>query len=886
MANISKKQKTVLTFIIALLMTSMVITMPTPKVKAQQGEVVYPPGTVIQNPRDPAGISPMPAGVKPDVSYDTAAYLAFEPNPVGLGQPFQVNMWMQPPIDVIRYFGKAFLVTLTKPDGSKDVIGPLDSYFGDSSAYFTYTPDQLGTWQVKLDFLGTYYPAGNYTGYTSFGIATQYGMYMNWTLGATRSVYYKPSSDGPFNFTVQSNIALSWPSAQLPGPGDYWTRPVTQLNREWWPILGNYPGTGIVAKPNDPYWPANTNTYAQSLYKFTPYVTAPNTCHIVWTKQTTLGGMIGGTLGQYGLTSYAEAPSIVYNGRCYATYPKPGSGPTAVTYWECYDLRTGQQYWERPLATGETAPTEIAYITRTWAAVAGDTAEMGGLNAYLLAVANGRLITYNPLTGAAVWNVSIAPLTTGTHYANSELAPCFYSIQTLGSGASTQYRLINWTLTADMAFGGSVNFRQLIVSNVTWPFSSLGYVDFKSGIAVNTYNGDTNSTGVAMNMYICAARISDGQLLWNISTTMAGLGGNLGQRIADDGKFCTRLYDGKMHAWDLQTGREVWVADISSWPWGVWSAYSVSSYGGMLIQPQYDGLVAYNWTNGNIVWHFHYPVQYPYDNNFGSEYPFFGGIQIADRKIYVQNNEHSPTQPPQRGYSFFCIDVNTGEGIWNISGTGGMSGGPVAVADGYLVAGNGYDGQLYNFGIGKSATTVTTPQTAVPKGQDVLIQGAVLDESPAQPGTPCVSADSMKTQMEYLHEQQSINGIAGNATMTGVPVVLTATDSTNNNYNIGTATTNAYDGTFGISWTPPSAGIYHITATFAGDNSYGSSFGGTQLLVNSESEATTSTPAPTNTGIGLASSSDIIAYIIGGVIATIFAITIVSALILRNLRRK
>ena len=38
-----------------------------------------------------------------------------------------------------------------------------------------------------------------------------------------------------------------------------------------------------------------------------------------------------------------------------------------------------------------------------------------------------------------------------------------------------------------------------------------------------------------------------------------------------------------------------------------------------------------------------------------------------------------------------------------------------AIADGYLTAANSYDGYMYVFGKGKSATTVTAPDVVVPK---------------------------------------------------------------------------------------------------------------------------------------------------------------------------
>ena len=83
-----------------------------------------------------------------------------------------------------------------------------------------------------------------------------------------------------------------------------------------------------------------------------------------------------------------------------------------------------------------------------------------------------------------------------------------------------------------------------------------------------------------------------------------------------------------------------------------------------------------------------------------------------------------------------------------------------------------------------------------------MIKGTVLDNSPAQPGTPCVSKDSMTTQMEYLHMQHPIDGVDHNATITGVPVSIDAVDPNGNYIHIGDTTTDGYSGTFGFTWTP------------------------------------------------------------------------------------
>ena len=101
----------------------------------------------------------------------------------------------------------------------------------------------------------------------------------------------------------------------------------------------------------------------------------------------------------------------------------------------------------------------------------------------------------------------------------------------------------------------------------------------------------------------------------------------------------------------------------------------------------------------------------------------------------------------------------------------------------------------------------------------------------AQPGTPCVSADSMDTQMDYLHLQRPIDGIYNNETITGVPVMLSAIGTDGSYVDLGTVTTNGYYGTFGLKWTPETEGDFEIVASFAGDDSYGSSGAATYVTV-------------------------------------------------------
>ena len=96
--------------------------------------------------------------------------------------------------------------------------------------------------------------------------------------------------------TVQQDLWLLGLRLRL--PTDYWTRPVAAENREWWPILGNWPGTGYVG--GGPMWDRSilTRTHKTNLHvTFTPWVQGPNSAHIVWKRQGAVAGLIGGPAG-------------------------------------------------------------------------------------------------------------------------------------------------------------------------------------------------------------------------------------------------------------------------------------------------------------------------------------------------------------------------------------------------------------------------------------------------------------------------------------------------------------------------------------------------------------------------------------------------------------
>lgn len=349
-----------------------------------------------------------------------------------------------------------------------------------------------------------------------------------------------------------------------------------------------------------------------------------------------------------------------------------------------------------------------------------------------------------------------------------------------------------------------------------------------------------------------------------------------------------RFNDGYIRCYDLNTGQALWKSESVNWPWGSWGGEATASAYGLLIDGGYDGVHGIDWTTGKVMWTFEAPTPYqyetPYTANGTSVYPFFSGMQVADGMVYAYNLEHSPSAPLTRGWGTFCINATTGVGIWNI--TGAMV--PGLIADGYLTASSWYDGYMYVFGKGTSATTVT----ATPEVSQVLIQGTVVDQSPGTVASslspvgaanpplknnvglqivPCVSDASMKTYMEYLYMQTPI---PDGYMVTGVPVQLYATDQSGTIVNIGTVQSDLTG--FRTAWAPPSSGLWTITATFAGDGSYGSSYSATSTIYN----ATSSNTQPSVT-TQVVDTTPILYAVIGVGVAIIVAVAL-AVLILRK----
>jgi hypothetical protein len=273
---------------------------------------------------------------------------------------------------------------------------------------------------------------------------------------------------------------------------------------------------------------------------------------------------------------------------------------------------------------------------------------------------------------------------------------------------------------------------------------------------------------------------------------------------------------------------------------------------GNLYSGGYGGeFFCFSMKTGSLLW--------KYNNTFSAHetpwgnYPIFPA-SICDGKVYLYSGEHSPNAPQYKGSRVRCVDAMTGAELWTMLGwgcVGGFADEGWPTADGSIVYYNAYDMQVYCLAKGPSATTVTAPNIGVPLGTSVLIQGSIMDTSSGTSqaeqsarfpnGVPAVADAIMGEWMEYVYMQKPKPTI-----VKGVPVHLTAIDPNGNFQDIGVALSNSL-GNYAIEWTPPVPGLYTVTATFEGSQSYCRSEAGTSFVVSKASAAASVTPTPTAT---------------------------------------
>jgi hypothetical protein len=798
----------------------------------------------------------------PPISIRSFAFISAAPNPVGLGQTIFMNFFLNIPAPTVNYLAgvdvwKNLTVIITKPDHTTVTLGPFRAD-ATGGTYTTYVADQLGEYSFVFNF-----PGQTLTGDPRGPAFTSNPIYIG--------DYFQPSS-ATTTLTVQQEKVEQYPDTPL--PTGYWQRPIYSMNTLWSTIGGNWLGY------------AASNFHTTGIYNqtgnFAPYTTAPSSPHIVWTRPIKFGGQIGGEYfgtqtTQFVTTSQYQplfAP-IIIAGRLY-WQERPGSS-NDPTGWNCVDIRTGKLIWHKNISEslrfGEILDYEsinqygaYAYLWSSRPTVAPNTGATYGMydawtGEWILDVVNASLAAATGAPGL-VWMV--------------DTRTCKGSVLGLYVNAS---RLYMWNSTRCVLMGtrpgsGDPYSQQLNPSHGVRPFSNG--IAWSAPIPTNftgTYPSgrtiDLQISGTQMTPDITVLRYNptftfgpnpgwfveagfssrNGQLLWGPINRTHPAYTYLRSSPAHDGVYTIVGGDTfDMSGYSMTTGAKLW--GPITLPHNVWCKYGMAfqcAYGNIYEQGFGGYLNCIDAKTGQIKWTY-YTGGSGYDTPYGVHVLWtFSRQAIADGKIYVgEGHEYSP--PLFRGAQQLCIDAFTGKLIYSTLGFFAIS--VPAIADGYMVAQNAYDGQLYCFNKGQTATTVSASPKVAVNGSSTLIEGTVTDQSPGQTcfgtpaaGTPAIADAYMKPWMAYLYMQQPMPSNA-----TGVPVQLQAVGSDGAMIDIGTVTSDAF-GNFKYAFCPTKPDTYTILATFAGSNSYYASYASTGAAVDPSPPAPTPAaepPAPTD----------------------------------------
>ncbi len=825
----------------------------------------------------------------------TYAFMVVAPNPIGVGQQTTVAFWLDKvPIGAEGQWGSRWhnmKVTVTKPDGTNETLGSFNSDVN-GGASTRYTPTVAGTYKFYIEYPGQValnenpYPFG--AGFVPLGLDYLNDTYLASSASATLTV-----QQDPISLTYTPN----------PLPTNYWTRPISSMNREWASISGNWLGLGA------------TNFGATGLYanngNYDPYTTAPNSAHVMWTLPEAFGGQIGGEFGSSETGLYATGTAyetkfgaVILNGILYYTeYPGAGNNPTGL---KAVNMRTGETVWERNITTPLKCGMILNFIT-------GD--QYGG-HAYLFcAPATIGFIPYPPgsnwemydaMTGA--WILNIANVSSGTlvEGPNGEIL----------SYTAANGMLNMWNSTKCIAAGSQKNLYYLTYSSaeiwrppqgatIDWndgyqwsiPLATnISGVPIIPGLAVSKVTDDVVLTtaipggiftgppgGAQLGYEIDAGySASTGQLLWGpVNRTLTPFTTVVIQ--AGEGKYAE--YSQQTMTWtgyDITTGEKLWTTPSENSSWGYYDFSGNGAFGnGNFYTWGLGGAVyCYDATTGTLKW-------YWTSGNAGIDTPYgtwplgtwWSHYIIADDKIYVRAG-HDYTPPVFKGAKLYCLNATTGDLIWDsLSFDIGSS---PAVADGYMVWFNGYDNQIYSYGKGPSKLTVTAPNIGVTTSTAITISGTITDISAGTNqnavaanfpnGLPCVSDASMSQFMETVYQQQPMP-----TNVTGVPVTINVIDSNGNFRQIG-STTSDVSGTFALTWTPDISGDFTVIANFAGSESYYPS--------SAEAHFNAANLAPTAAPVATEAPSMADQYFVPSVVAIIVVIIIVGVVLALLMLRK
>ena len=80
--------------------------------------------------------------------------------------------------------------------------------------------------------------------------------------------------------------------------------------------------------------------------------------------------------------------------------------------------------------------------------------------------------------------------------------------------------------------------------------------------------------------------------------------------VADHGKIAILTQNGYFYAYNLEDGSLAWKSETMDYPWASagFGAYAIESAYGMLFRQAYNGVYAFDWDDGSIVWQYEAPA--------------------------------------------------------------------------------------------------------------------------------------------------------------------------------------------------------------------------------------------------------------------------------------
>ncbi len=724
------------------------------------------------------------------VDIQTYPALSVAPNPVQVNHDVQITIWISPIVPTQSEVFHNFTVTITEPDGTIDVLGPMDSFVM-GAMNIIYKPDTVGTYKFKFNYPGQTVSTGD---------------------------FYIPAESPITDLIVQQDPLPALP--QTPISNDYWERPISSEERGWASISGNWAMIGY-------------NSTYRMMYGdpagFNPNTQAPRSAHIMWTKELDTGGLVGGEAGPFGYYTGQTydpyfAPPAIWNGRLY--YRQGNSRATRQgrqTGVVCVDLRTGEEIWRNEDA-------QISLIQATYE----DGFSGQGYLPFIWDTEGSTWEVFDAFNGDLMYTFENA--LSGTAYVNG----WWQDVVTFNEDGTFNVFILNgadnWFAkwSSDEAFFGRLK-SDSIPKTGDWMDGIVWNVSIPARQAQDPTNRTKGPDVQAVTGNVLIAKVTDGNQwvereigysletgaeLWVNEDPVMSWFNTAGEGVYASFHFGTRTWT----AYDANTGTKLWTSDPYDYPWGQYTSYSMAIAYGKLYAGSFDGYMhAFDLATGKEVWRGGGRVNPQVGTGI---WPMWSGPIIGGNVVFSGTGEETPSQPLTLGNKVFAFDAETGEELWNIAGYMSLK----AIADGYLVGFNGYDNRIYCFGKGPSAMTVEGPKTAVPKGTAVMITGTITDQSTETKGTPAIADEDMSEWMEYLVMQKPMPEDAK-----GVPVKLAYMNADGSWTDIG-ETTSDNAGSFGYLWTPPDEGTYLVKAFFLGSDSYGSSYSTTYVGVG---------PAPT-----------------------------------------